>query len=41
MDFPKFMDHLKPKNKEWWEKWMEDQPLPLFLIPESNIKMKN
>jgi hypothetical protein len=20
VEFPKFMDHLKPKNKEWWEK---------------------
>jgi hypothetical protein len=35
------MDHLKLKNKKWWEKWMKDQPLPLFLIPEGNIKMKN
>jgi hypothetical protein len=41
VDFPKFMDHLKPKNKKWWEKWIEDQPLLLFLIPEGIIKMKN
>jgi hypothetical protein len=34
----KFMDHLKPKNKMWWEKWLEEQPLSPIIIPEGNSK---
>jgi hypothetical protein len=38
VDMPKFMDHLKPKNKVWWEKWLKEQPLPPIIIPEGNSK---
>jgi hypothetical protein len=23
VDMLKFMDHFKPKNKVWWETWLE------------------
>jgi hypothetical protein len=39
--FRAFMVKCDRREKEWWEKWMEDQPFPLFLILEGNIKIKN
>jgi hypothetical protein len=24
VDFPKFLDYLKPKNKTWWQQWLSD-----------------
>jgi hypothetical protein len=34
------MDHLKPKNKIWWENWIKDQPLPSMVILEGKFKKK-
>jgi hypothetical protein len=36
VDFPKFLDYLKPKNKTWWQQWLSDQPLPAPVVPEGN-----
>lgn len=35
-DFPKFLEYLKPKDRTWWETWLQDSPLPSDVVPEGN-----
>jgi hypothetical protein len=39
-DFPKFLEHIKPNARTWWENWLADQPLPSTVIPEGMPKKK-
>ncbi|MGZ4850136.1 MAG: hypothetical protein ACXV2C_02010, partial [Candidatus Bathyarchaeia archaeon] len=35
-DLPSMLDQLSEPSQKWWEKWLEDLPLPPMIISEGN-----